>query len=383
MRTTNRSVWLEAVCLAGMLLGSAAGCSGRSTPPAIFIGHVATLSGPDARAGKSAEQGIRLALEELGPTASEPLQGRPIVVRHVDAGGNLDSMEAAAARLVSVNRVCALLGGATKEEELRLDRSRVPVLSPTGVPAAGASEYLFTTGVAPGIQGQVLAEFLAEEAPKGGTLIVDPRRDEAQVVAEQFRRTWHDVRSKKYPNQDPPRWREISLPKELNLGDFAATITKEQRAVILFVGGPAEFALLRNHWGSTAPMLVYAGEDGSLDKLTPIAGQALYVATAFALGKDQTKVHEFAKKYKEAYREEPDVHALLGYDNLRVLVEALKKASSPTPEKVREELLKVQNFAGTTGPLSFRVDQQMRRPVFVARHEGAGRPPTAVKTYNP
>src|SRR5438876_634179 len=104
-----------------------AGCGGSTAPPPIFLGHIATLSGPDAKAGKSAEQGIRLALEELGPAASANLQGRPLVVRHVDAAGSLDNMEAQAARLVSVNKAVGFLGGATKEEALRLDRSRVPV----------------------------------------------------------------------------------------------------------------------------------------------------------------------------------------------------------------------------------------------------------------
>src|SRR5262245_62884334 len=71
---------LVTVCL----LGVAAGCSSQSPPPAIFLGHIARLSGPDSKPGKSAEQGIRLALAELGPAWSEALSGRPLVVRHVD-----------------------------------------------------------------------------------------------------------------------------------------------------------------------------------------------------------------------------------------------------------------------------------------------------------
>src|SRR6266496_1790579 len=165
--------------LVAMVLGGAflVGCGGSTSPPPIFLGHIATLSGPDARAGKSAEQGIRLALEELGPAASANLQGRPLVVRHVDAAGSLDNMEAQAARLVSVNKAVGFLGGVTKEEALRLDRSRVPVLSPAGFRTSAMSELLFTTGLAPATQGEVLAQFLAEDAPTAGTLIVDPRRE--------------------------------------------------------------------------------------------------------------------------------------------------------------------------------------------------------------
>src|SRR5262245_20503170 len=149
--------------LIGCCAACLAGCGGSSSPPPIFLGHVATLSGPDAQAGKSAEQGMRLALEELGAAASVNLQGRPLVVRHVDAAGSLDNMEAQAARLVSVNKAVGLLGGVTKDEALRLDRSRVPVLSPVGFRTSAMSELLFTTGLAPTTQGQVLAQFLADE----------------------------------------------------------------------------------------------------------------------------------------------------------------------------------------------------------------------------
>src|SRR5262245_27933836 len=108
-----------------------AGCGGQQQPPAIFLGHIATFSGADARPGKSAEHAIRIALEELGPDASKALADRPLVVRHVDSFGSLDNMDSEAARLVSINKVVGLLGGLTKDEALRLDRSRVPVLAAT------------------------------------------------------------------------------------------------------------------------------------------------------------------------------------------------------------------------------------------------------------
>src|SRR5262249_38906129 len=142
-----------------------AGCGGSSFPPPIFLGHVATLSRPDAQAGQSAAQGIRLALGELRAAARAHLQGLPLVVRPVDSAVSLDNMEAQAARLVSVNKGVGLLGGVTKDEALRLDRSRVPVLSPVGFRTSAMSELLFTTGLAPTTQGQVLAQFLADEAP--------------------------------------------------------------------------------------------------------------------------------------------------------------------------------------------------------------------------
>lgn len=372
------------VVLAALLFASA-GCGGQQQPPAIFLGHIATFSGADAKPGKSAEQAIRIALEELGPDASKALADRPLVVRHVDSFGNLDNMESVAVRLVSIDKVVGLLGGLTKDEALRLDRSRAPVLAATGFRTSAMSELLFTTGLAPSQQGQALAQYLAEQspAPAAGTLIVDPRREESLVLAEHFHRAWHAAWQKQDPKSDPPRWREMPLPKDVKHADWAGVATKDKPTTIVFVGSAADFEALRKTWGASAPRLVFAGDDGSWAPSEPLAGQTVITATAFALSKDSNKATEFAKKFRAASGADPDVHAAIAYDNLRLLAEALKKGQSPTPENLRDELLKLQDFPGLTGPLSFGRDQHLRRAAFVATIDGSLPTPVAVKIYNP
>lgn len=362
-----------------------AGCGGSTPAPAIFLGHIATMSGPDSKPGKSADQGIRLALADLGPASSEGLWGRPLVVRHVDAAGNLDNFEGQAARLVSINKAVGLLGGLTCDEALRMDRSRVPILAPIGFRTSAMSELLFTTGLTPAIQGKVLAQFLAEQASAAGTLIVDPRRDEAQAVADDFRRAWAEALSKR--DVEIPRWNELTLPKDVKHAEWAKIVSKDKPKTIVFAGAAADFEALRQAWGSTATRLVFAGDDGSWSPLTSVAGQTVYLATAFAPGKDQTKALEFAKKYRTATGEDADVHAAVAYDNVLLFAEALKKVQPATPEKLGEklgeELLKLQEFAGLTGPLSFTPARQLRRPAFIAAVDGALRAVSSVKKYDP
>src|SRR5437867_8202467 len=97
-----------------------AGCPGNNEPPPIYLGHVANLSGAD-RSGKQAEQGIRLALQQLtDQNLAEALGGRPLQVRHADTKGQIEGYESVAARLTQVNRVVGLLGGFTPDEVIRL-----------------------------------------------------------------------------------------------------------------------------------------------------------------------------------------------------------------------------------------------------------------------
>src|SRR5437763_1492222 len=85
------------------------GCSGSAPPPPILLGHVATLSGPDRKAGQSAARGIRLAVMEANKDPNKGA-GRPVKVIHTDTLGTLDAFEAEAVRLVTINRTAALLG---------------------------------------------------------------------------------------------------------------------------------------------------------------------------------------------------------------------------------------------------------------------------------
>src|ERR1700680_2104568 len=96
------------------------GCGASATPAPIYLGHVATTSGPARASGELEVLGIRLALEELKREG----QDRPVFVKHTDARGQLDAMEAQTVRLVTVSRVVALYGGDTAEEETRAPHGR-------------------------------------------------------------------------------------------------------------------------------------------------------------------------------------------------------------------------------------------------------------------
>ena len=96
-------------CLAALALAAlAAGCGGKAPQP-IRIGHLAPLSGPDRAAGEHARQGTQLAVEEWNADeANGP--GRKVAVLHVDAHED-EAAQAEAVRLLSVNRVVALIAG--------------------------------------------------------------------------------------------------------------------------------------------------------------------------------------------------------------------------------------------------------------------------------
>jgi branched-chain amino acid transport system substrate-binding protein len=349
-----------------------AGCRNPSQPPPLVIGHVASLTG-DGAAGKQAERGIKLALEELGAKASEKLNDRPLVVRHVDAAGSLDVLEAAAARLVSVNGAIGLLGGTSPEEAARLDRARVPVLSSAGSRPGGIGDLVFTTGLSTARQGEVLSRYFAGE---GGdvALIVDGSSTASQAGGEAFKTSWTEVAKK-----DAGRLHEFVLADKDDRAKLLGRVAEVKPKTVVFAGAADALLALKRQWKGSEARWAYIGPEGALGGAE--AAKVL-VAASFALDRESAKIEEFVKKYRGKFGEEPTVHAALAYDNLRLFVAALQEGQSRAPEKLRDELLKIKDFAGVTGPLSFDGQHHLRRPAFIAEVNAAG-PPTALKTIAP
>jgi branched-chain amino acid transport system substrate-binding protein len=355
--------------LALTVVAGLSGCTGRGTPPPIWCGQVATLSGPDKEPGESASRGIRLAVEEFNKDLDQG-PGRPLKVIHSDAHGKLEAFEAEAVRLVAINRVSFLLGGTTPEEVERLDRARVPVLTPSGYHSRNLSESVFFTGLPPATHGKVLAHFAATELKINNVLVLqDERRDEAQESVEAFARELTALARK---DGKAAVVRKVRFGKDVKVSDLAKKLPeqldKDTRAV-LFAGQADDLREL----GTLAVPVLFAGDDGSMRtlKVRQPAGKDLYLVTAFVADADTPRAAEFVKRYKAAFSEDADVHAALAYDAMKVLYDAMTQSKdSLTVVRIKEELTKLKDVAGLTGALSFTEDRQLRRPAFVVQLTG-------------
>lgn len=360
----------NALCM--LILVSACGCSGSPPPAPIYLGQIATTSGPGRAAGEQEVLGIRLAIEELTRTGRGVVSGRPIVVKHSDARGHIEAFESQAVRMIAVSRVVALYGGNTLEEMLRLDQSRVPLVTPLGFRPKGLSELVFSVGMAVTDQAQALAQFAVDEKDvKSLGIIVDERREQSRAFSEAFEREWQAALTKKHPKKENNKPLLKFFGKDAKHAELTQGLDKVQG--VLFAGPAQDY----HEWRKTLPSppfaIFFGGEEGVLND------GAAYCASAFAVDKERTSTVEFAQKFREAFKEDPDVHAALAYEGIRLLVDAMVRSETLTEKRVLEELRKTKDYPGLAGPLTFGPDQQIRRPIFVGRMNGTAFSP--VKCY--
>jgi branched-chain amino acid transport system substrate-binding protein len=352
-------------------LALTAGCGGRSPGVPIWLGHVATLSGPEREPGEAAARGIRLAVEDINKDLDAGV-GRPFKVVHSDTRGRLEAFEAEAVRLATVNRVSFLLGGSTAEEVERLDRARLPVLTPLGFRGRGLSDAVYFLGAPHGAQAKALATLAVDDLKADSLLLVEDERGEALgEIIDAFKRELSLVKK----DAKAPAVRVLRFGKTVLAGGVGAKVAEElkQKPVraIVIAGRPEDLREL----GPVAVPVLFAGGDVGAKTVRSHrpAGMVLYFVTAFMPDAEMPRAAEFAKRYQAAFGEEADVNAAVAYDGLKLLYEAVcRSKDSLTAARVREELGKLKDVPGLTGTVSFTAERQLRRPLFVVRADNDG-----------
>jgi branched-chain amino acid transport system substrate-binding protein len=344
-----------------------AGCGGSRAPVPISFGHVAPRSGPARDLGLSAEKGIQLAVEEI-KTSEKQLLERPVEVRHPDSEGKAELAQSVAVRLLSFSHVVALIGGSDEESAELLGRVaqqyKVPLLSPTWLPAAGLGPYGFSVGPAPAEQGKGLGWLAAKHLQAGRLAVVtESRSPGAGILSATFLETVGRA--------------AVVLQKESGdapLPQLARQVVEAKPAAVLIAGTSAflesiQGELMNAGLPGDVRLLFGGAEDARLVLLADnLSGKyQLYWTTVFVPGQGAERARGFAKRYQERFLQPADAAAALAYDSTRLLASAIGQAETTRGDKVRDELVKVKDFEGVTGMLSLDQSQAAGRPVWVVQ----------------
>jgi branched-chain amino acid transport system substrate-binding protein len=358
------------ICVVG-LLAVLAGCGPRGSPEPVWIGQVAPLTGPDRAAGEHARQGVQLAVTEA-KAEGKAVGGRPLAVVHADSKGDTDAVAAETVRLLSVNRVAALLAGPGSAAAERMLRADEPYGAPVVVPGELADPASWSTalslGAPPGERGKALARYAARDLKAARAVVLSDARDPiAAALAAAFVREW------RRGGGGTPAVEEWTVGGSADLPALAARAAKARPDLVLFAGTPADFRSLRGHVGEAGLRvpLVYGGEDagpavaeGSLE-----AGADQYLATVYAREKLTSRGQEFARRYEAEFHEAPDLNAAAAYDGARLLFDVLQRAQTTAPAALRDELARTESFETVTGPVAWK-GRRPRRPFFLVQVKG-------------
>jgi branched-chain amino acid transport system substrate-binding protein len=368
---------LAAVLAATMVMGGVlAGCGSSSNSNEIKVGANFELTGNVANYGAASMRGFKLAIKEINDAGG--VNGKKIVIAEADNKSEASEAVNAATKLISDDGAKVIVGPAVTAnviaESQVATENKIPVLAPDAtspdvtVENGKVKPFIFRSCFIDPQQGTVMAKFAGENL-KAKTAVVyyDNSSDYSKSLAKVFQEKFEAAGGKVL-------MQEAFVAKDQ---DFKATLTKlkDANADIMFV--PAyyeEVGKIVKQARELGMNMSILGTDGWDDKkVADIAGADALNNTYFSThysDKDES-VKPFVDAYQKEYGEMPNVFAALGYDAGKLLADAIKRAGSDDPEKIRDALEQTKDLQVGTGTITMdKFHNPIKQAVILQNKDG-------------
>ncbi len=343
----------------------------------VVIGHVASLTGDTATFGVSCEEGIRLALDEVNQTGV--LGGKKIKVITEDDRSLGDEAKTATEKLITRDQVCAILGEIASSRSIAMapvcEDAKIPMLSPgsTNPKVTEGFDYVFRNCFIDPFQGTAMATFAMDPAPKGLGMkkfaVLYPVNSDYGVGLK----TYFEQAVKSHGGEIVA---EEAYTEKTDT-DFRAQLTKLKGSnpeAIFDSGYYTEAGLIAKQarqLGINVPLL--GGDGWDSDQTIKIGGSAVegcYFSNHYSPDEDRAEVKKFVADYEKKYNGKvPDAMAILGYDALKIMADAINRAGSTDGDKIRDALAATKDYPGASGVTTIDKDHNAKKSVVILKIE--------------
>ncbi|MEQ8201824.1 MAG: ABC transporter substrate-binding protein [Syntrophomonadaceae bacterium] len=353
----------------------AVGCSSKkateqpAAPTTIKVGVYEPLTGTNAAGGQMTLEGIKLA-NQLYPE----VLGKKVELIVVDNKSEKQEAANAVARLVSQDKVNVIIGSYGSSVSMAggpvAKDAKVPVIgcSPTNPAVTLGNEYYFRVCFIDPFQGTVMSNFASQTLKaKTAVIIQDVQNDYSVGLCNYFEKAF------KATNGDA----SILAKLNYNTGDkdFSAqlTETKSKNPDVIFAPGNfLEGGLMTakaREMGITCPVL--GGDTWEakefLDQVKSY--KDIYFSTHFTAEQPVTTLSTtFLNEFKKAYPDkEVNAFAALGFDAYKLALDAMTRANSSEPQKIRDALAQTSKFEGATGLITLDENRDATKTAIIKK----------------
>jgi len=364
----------------GSTSAPAGGGSGSGT---ILVGHFGSMTGSEATFGQSTDNGIRLAVKEQN--AAGGVKGRMIEIKTYDDQGKSQEAGTAVTRLITDDKVVAVLGEVASSLSLAGGRVAqqygVPMISPssTNPQVTQIGDKIFRVCFLDPFQGWVEAKF-ARETLKANTaaILYDQAQAYSKGLAQYFKEAFVQMGG------------TITTEQAFTGGDqdFSAQLTtiRQTNPDVLLVPGyytdAGNISIQVRKLGIKAPML--GGDGWDSVKLAEIGKEAIegsYFSNHYSFQEQRPEVQNFVSKYEAAHGQKPDGLAALGYDAARLLFDAMNRAASLDGATLAKAIAETKDFPGVTGKITIDPERNAKKSAVIVQMKGGI--PVYVTTIEP
>lgn len=331
--------------------------------------NVGVLRDSQSRNGAPTVQAVQLAVEQINAKGGLSVNGQKHRVQLIvmDSGSTPQQAIKAAQKLIS-DQVVAIIGPNTSRTAIPVaglaENAKVPLITPiaTHVDITKNHHYAFRTAFSDDLQGKAMATFARKKlAAKTATVIFDASNEYSQGLFQSFKRTFeqeggevvstetyvtgHTKFSALIENIKHNPVDVIYLPGNSDVIEAQVTQLRREGVESIFLGADA--------WNQTkiAALPAFDGSYQTDHWHSNINQQNEASSSYFNL-------------YRKRFNKEPNMVAMLAYDSIKILFEAISK-SSGDGQSIQSALTKTKDFNGVTGKISFLEHGEAKKTVYI------------------
>jgi branched-chain amino acid transport system substrate-binding protein len=346
-----------AICAALALVGC-----GKQGGATIKVGMINNMTGSQASLDAPSANGAKLAAKEIN--AAGGILGKKIELVAYDGKSDAATIANSATQLTQTDKVVAMFGFSDSDMVM----AAAPVAAKAGIVfvTSGATspklpdqvpDYLYLACFGDNVQAAAGAEYaFGTMKAKTAYLLIDKGMEYTLLLGKYFKERFVELGGK------------IVLEDTYQGGDkdFSAQITKlkgqkVQPDLLYIASGPDDVGTIIKQFRDAGVKKPIMGGDGyDTPLLVQVAGagsENVYFTTHSlmdaTLGTDAVK--KFIAAYQAEYKAPPEnAFAGLGYDTVKLIVDAIKRAGSADPKAIRTALAGTKDLAGVTGAITYQ-----------------------------
>lgn len=369
-----RHVWAGALVL--LLALGLGGCDqGGASQNTIRVGEYGSLTGSEATFGQSTHKGILLAVEEQN--AAGGVKGKKIELIHYDDQGKGDEVDRAVTRLITQDKVAALLGEVASSLSIAggqvAQKYGVPMISPSSTNArvTQIGDMVYRVCFIDAFQGYVVAKFATENLKaRKIAILYDQTQAYSKGLKEDFKNAFTKLGG------------TITTEQAYSGGDqdFSAQLTtiRDTQPDAIFVPGyytdVGNIAKKARDLGIPKNVPLLGGDGWESDKLGQIAGESIegsYYSNHYSREENRPELKDFIQRFKARNNgEEPDAMAALGYDAAKLLFDAMERAPALEAKALASAIGQTRGFKGVTGAITINKDRNADKSAVILQMKG-------------
>lgn len=337
----------------------------------ITVASILEVTGPGAPGAEAVMRGVHFAVRELNQHGG--VLGKQVTLVEMDNKSSAIQSAQAAKKALKFGAV-AVFGSNWSSNSLAmapiLQAAKIPMISPysTNPKVTLVGNYIFRVCFVDTFQGRCMASFAFNDLKiEKAAILINANSRYSEGLAEVFKKSFLKNGGKIV----------IEAAYLQNAEDFSSVLNQirvEAPDAVFVPGHSIDSARIIRQARDMGMLLPFLGGDGWADAeiMYQHAGSAIhgcFYSNHWHEKNRNKKSKDFVTAFKKRFPKPVSPGSALGYDMVFVFADAVRRANSLEPAKIRDALAQTQDFVGVTGSITFDHNGDPVKPAVILKFD--------------